>query len=362
MAPSLSAKAIAQLRTQINAAITGASPLFPGVILHVNEMIRHDTNSLFTHASGNSSLPSNQLSASTLTTVHSLTKIVGAIAFLQLVDRGAASLDDPSLVDTHLPELAVKKILTGSTPSPDGTADYAPHAHEPHLRRRHTYFNALLLDYLKDDWAARNEASNPYQTLLDSPLLWQPGTHTNYGQGFDWLAVLIERLTKQFLATYLQENIFNPLHLSNIGYEEQFGGDMTSRSTNQGNFWPRSLKGSDGEFIAIDPPVLQQVDRAMPFPASAYHTHPLGTGIIASAADLARLFAILLPQNGGVDPTTGHRLLSPDSVREITSAQLPPRLRNTSCNVPSAIPTVLPANLQCPTQDPEGSFGLGCGV
>lgn len=53
----------------------------------------------------------------------------------------------------------------------------------------HTYFNALLLEYIHDlgegAWAKTNEATDPYGILLASPLLWQPGTHTNCGQGLN---------------------------------------------------------------------------------------------------------------------------------------------------------------------------------
>lgn len=103
----------------------------------------------------------------------------------------------------------------------------------------HTYFNALLLEYIHDlgegAWAKTNEATDPYGILIASPLLWQPGTHTNYGQGLNWIAMLIERITKKSLHAYLQENIFDPLG-QEIGFEPTYGGAVTAQPHNAGEF------------------------------------------------------------------------------------------------------------------------------
>lgn len=101
----------------------------------------------------------------------------------------------------------------------------------------HTYFNTLLIEYIHDlgegAWAEINEVTDPYSILLASLLLWQPGTHTNYGQGLDWIAVLIERTTKESLHAYLQQNIFDS---KEIGFEPTFGGTVTAQSHNAGRF------------------------------------------------------------------------------------------------------------------------------
>lgn len=68
--------------------------------------------------------------------------------------------------------------------------------------------------------------------------MWQPGTYVNYGQGFEWLAVEIERTIKTDLASHLQENIFDPLELKDIGFEEVYGGDITTRDESKGRFYP----------------------------------------------------------------------------------------------------------------------------
>jgi methyl acetate hydrolase len=366
MAPSVSTDVAKRLETYIDNATTKSAPGIPGAILHI---VDGKNNSLFSHAAGGSVL----LSSDTLVAIYSCTKIMGAIAFMQLVERKLVSLDDITVIPRLLPELAAKKILLGFEDDADGkripkfedrTTEFTPRMLMNHTNGTgHQYFNALMKEFLKDDFEKRNEAADPYTTILDSPLMWQPGTHTNYGQGFDWLAVLIERITKQSLADYFQENIFGPLGLTRTGYEEQYGGDITTRVGNEDAYWPKSFKQPDGTFIALDGKVLEKMERETAFPEGAYHTYPLGTGLVSTASEYARLLTILLPENKGVDPITGTRILEPSSVVEITSAQLPPHLRNDSRYVPSAIPSMIFAgDLEAEHMDPDGTFGLGCGV
>ncbi|KAF2118112.1 beta-lactamase/transpeptidase-like protein, partial [Lophiotrema nucula] len=330
MAPSISPSAAAALRTYIDDATTGEPPRLPGAIVQI---IDGKNNTLFSHASGGSILLSAEKSVFLL---HSITKIVGTIAFMQLVDRGLATLDDPAIIEKHLLELWSKKVLTGfegdgKTPIlVDRTTDITPRMLMNHTNGTgHTFFNPLMNKYLAEGWETRNEVVDPHQTILDAPLMWQPGTHTNYGQGFDWLAVLIERLSGQNLAAYFEQHIFGPLGLKTIGFEETYGGDVTSRPENAGNFWPRSFKQPDGTFTPIDPPVLATVSRKnKSFPEGPYHAFPLGTGLAGTASELARLLTILVEDNSGVDPVSGTRILSAEAVKQITTPQLPEEVRN----------------------------------
>lgn len=241
MASTISSFTVNALRTLIDDATTlnDLSQTLPGALLHI---VDAQSNVLFSHGSSNLHTPNAQ----SISIIQSLSKIVGAIAFMQLVDRGLTSLDDPSIVPTHLPELATQKILTGYAYDPDGkkvwqfedrVGDITPRMLFNHTYGGgHTYFNKLLLDYFQDKgiWQTTNEINDTYGTVLASALLWQPGTRTNYGQGLDWIAVLIERLTKQSLATYLQENIFDPLNMRSTGVEPAFGGSILHHPHNEG--------------------------------------------------------------------------------------------------------------------------------
>jgi CubicO group peptidase (beta-lactamase class C family) len=367
MAPSISSKTVAALRTYIDNATAGSSPTIPGAVVHI---VDAQANVLFSHSSSSTTTPA----VKPVSIIQSLTKIVGAIAYLQLVERNLTTLDDPTIISTHLPELAAKKVLTGYTTDSNGTktwrledriGDITPRMLMNHTYGGgHTYMNQLLFDYFQDpktpvDWTTTNEATDTYGTILASPLLYQPGTKANYGQGFDWLAVLIERLTHQRLSTYLSTNIFDPLGLTTMAFEPTFGGPTLSAE----KFWPRTLRTPDG-FLTLDTAPVQTTIRTDPYPSGPHHSGVLGTGLVSSAHDYARLMTIFLPQNRGVDPLTHHAILSPSSIQEITSAQLPAEIRNNSRNIPasSAAPIILPAHLEEPHMDPHGSYGLACGV
>ncbi|KAH4215196.1 hypothetical protein HBI25_153270 [Parastagonospora nodorum] len=370
MAPSISTEAASALRTYIDNATTGPSPTIPGAVLHILDA---KANTLFSHGSSNSTT----LNSQSISIIQSLTKLVGAIAFLQLVERGVSSLDDPSIIPTHLPELAAKKVLTGFTTDASGTklwhledrvGDITPRMLMNHTYGGgHTYMDTLLFEYFQSqpsiDWLTTNEAADTYGTLLASPLLYQPGTKTTYGQGLDWLAVLIERLTHTRLADHLDATIFTPLGLGSMGFEPAFGGTSLSQPENEGKFWPRVLRSGDA-YTALDPPHPQTTIHPDAFPTGTYHTARLGTGLVSSAQDYARLLTILLPENAGVDPVSAHRVLSPSSIREISTPQLSELLRHDSRNVMAsgASPIILPAWIQSAHMDPQGSFGLGCGV
>lgn len=371
MAPSLSIEAVASLKDFIDNATSSSSNkvVLPGAILHV---VDAQNNALFSHGSSSPSPPT----ADSIGIIQSLTKLIGAIAYLRLVERGLATLDDPSIIATHLPELATKKVLTGYKSRDDGSKEWQFEERIGDITPRmllnhtygggHTYFNTLLLEYFQDlgIWNETNEAADTYGTILAAPLLFQPNTKTNYGQGLDWIAVLIERLTQQDLASYLQEHIFNPLDLNSTGFEAAFGGSVISHPSNKGKFWPRKVRTGDSEFVEIDAREPVTVGRDDAFPKGKYHTGKLGTGLVSSASDYARLLCILLPENAGVDVVTGYRLLSPASVEEITKPQLPEHIRNNTRNVPAsgASPIILPGILDAPDKDPDGSFGFACGI
>jgi CubicO group peptidase (beta-lactamase class C family) len=348
---------------------TTASPTLPAALVHV---VDAHNNVIFSHGSASDTPPTSQ----SMGIVQSLSKVVGAMAYMRLVERGLATLEDPDTITTHLPELAAKKVLTGYTVDAetrkknwqfeDRKGEITASMLLNHTYGGgHTYFNKLLLEYFQDEgiWAEANEVIDPPATVLASPLLWQPGTKTNYGQGLDWIAILIERISKQTLGSYLQENIFDPLGLKEIGMEPAYGGDVLSQPHNAGKFWPRKTRNGE-EFITIDPPEAEVVRKSNAFPDGNHHTGCLGTGLVASARDYIRLIATLLPQNSGVDPVSGHRLLSFESVHKITTPQLPPHIRNNTRSMTSsdALPIILPVNMSVPHKDPEGSYGFGCGV
>jgi len=53
---------------------------------------------------------------------------------------------------------------------------------------------------------------------VDSPLVYEPGTDTLYGNGLEWVGLAISRLTGRDLATYLREAVFDPLEMVDTAF------------------------------------------------------------------------------------------------------------------------------------------------
>jgi CubicO group peptidase (beta-lactamase class C family) len=299
MAPTLNPSTATSLHEYIDAATTGVSPILPGAIIQILDA---SGNPLFEHTS-------HDHTPKTLLSIHSCSKLIGAIAVMQLVDRGLLSLDDPSIIEEWLPELASKKVLIGFKDSTDGKKEYIfedrKHDITPRMLLNHTngtgmsFFNSELRDFLGEGVAVENEGSEYWDTLLKSPILWQPGTKTNYGQGFDWVSVLVERLTSKSFEDVLRENIFDPLHIGHSGFRGEWGGSVVASDAGA-DFWPASLRLEDGSFMSIPNFAEKKVERGDAWPKGKRHVQSVATGLVSSVADLARIYSVLLPQNGGV--------------------------------------------------------------
>ena len=55
--------------------------------------------------------------------------------------------------------------------------------------------------------------------LAHTPLMFRPGTDFIYGTSYDVLAAVIEEVSGQTFGQYLQENLFNPLHMDNTMFK-----------------------------------------------------------------------------------------------------------------------------------------------
>lgn len=53
---------------------------------------------------------------------------------------------------------------------------------------------------------------------LTTPLVFEPGTNWEYGMSLDWVGVLVMRLNKQSLESYMEKNLWNPLGIRDITF------------------------------------------------------------------------------------------------------------------------------------------------
>ncbi|MEU5432285.1 serine hydrolase domain-containing protein [Streptomyces sp. NPDC020719] len=249
--------------------------------------------------------------------IASLTKPVVAAAVMMLVDDGRIALDDP--VAPWLPELAAPSVVrTPSSPLDDVVPAARPITVADLLTFRAGYgfpsdfslpavvplFTELRqgppqpqLVAAPDEWMA---------ALSRIPMLRQPGEAWLYNLCSDIQGVLVARVSGSPLPDFLAERIFEPLGMSDTGFAVP----------------PADLDRFTGYYRAVEGG-LELVD-APDGQWSAVPPFPSGGGGLVSTADDWYAFARMLLAEGAAG---GRRLLSPESVRQMTTDHLTPAQR-----------------------------------
>ncbi|HEY0167547.1 MAG TPA: serine hydrolase domain-containing protein [Jatrophihabitans sp.] len=243
--------------------------------------------------------------------IASVTKPIIAAAAMTLVDDGRMALGDP--VAQWLPELASASMLrTPASPIEDVVPALRPITVYDLLSSRAGYgfpsdFSLPVVPLLlelqpgpqprllpaPDEWLAR---------LARLPMLSQPGEAWLYNTSSDILGVLIARVAGRPLPEFLAERLFEPLGMSDTGFEVP--ADKWDRFTSL--YWTNPA----GELEKIDDPDGQW--RQPPAFAS-------GAGGLVSTVDDLHAFARMLIDGGTAG---GRRLVSAESVRLMTTDQL----------------------------------------
>ncbi|WP_326647629.1 serine hydrolase domain-containing protein [Streptomyces sp. NBC_01750] len=250
--------------------------------------------------------------------IASITKPVVAAAVMMLVEDGRIALDDP--VGQWLPELASPSVVrTPAAPVDDVVPAVRPITVFHLLSSRAGYgfpsdFSlpavAPLFSELKqgppqpqtvpapDEWMA---------ALSRIPLLHQPGEGWLYNISSDLQGVLIARVTGRPLPEFLAERLFEPLGMADTAFAVP--ADKLHRFT---GYYRTDPEGS-----------LELVDAA-DGQWSSPPAFPSGAGGLVSTADDWLAFGRMLLAEGTVG---GRRLLTPESVRQMTTNHLTPSER-----------------------------------
>lgn len=257
----------------------------PGVVWAVVDPDRHTTIG-----------SAGPLAADTIFRIASLTKPIVAVLTLRLAEQGRLDLDAP--IDTHLPEFAGRRVLRAhGAPLEDTVAatrattvrdllqmgvgwgfDAAAGPDDPlqaALERDDLGSGWLPPELPPDRWAERAGAL---------PMAHQPEQGWLYQYSFDALAVLLERATGQDLGRVLSEEVFEPLAMVDTGYTV----DATALHRVPANV----LANRAGRFVEATPAGDERLLTAPVFRSGA-------TGLVSTAADLARFATMLLDRGRG---------------------------------------------------------------
>jgi CubicO group peptidase (beta-lactamase class C family) len=255
----------------------------------------------YQHAAGQRSLgAAPAMDQDTVFWIASMTKAIGSVAALQLVERGKLSLDGD--LAPLLPDLAGLEVFDGL--NADGTPKLRPARGPVTLRQLLTHTSGFGYAWLNAEiaaWLSATGAPGPMSGLRSAhrqPLMFDPGQGWAYGIGIDWVGIAVEAASGQRLDAYLAEHVLGPLGMTDTAF--RLSAEQAARTAGM------HARGPDGAPAAIpfglpdDPEVLAA-----------------GHGLYATAPDYGRFLRMLL--NGG--ELDGARILSAESMAELCRVQ-----------------------------------------
>ncbi|WP_409435815.1 serine hydrolase domain-containing protein [Mycobacterium sp. SMC-14] len=201
---------VAPISALINDAV--AVPRLPGAVVRVG----HAGTIAFSQAFGarrladepaldGSPSPAEPMTEDTIFDIASLTKCLATtVAVLQLYEQGRVAIDEP--IQTYLPEF-------------NETND--PRRAQVTLRMLLTHTSGIGGDLSHQGPWGLTEADKAggVHRALTAPLEFGPGEIFHYSDiGFIILGVLVETMTGQPLDTYVQDNVFAPLGMTDTRY------------------------------------------------------------------------------------------------------------------------------------------------
>lgn len=244
--------------------------------------------------------------------IFSMTKPVVAVAALKLVDQGKLSLDDP--VAKYIPAFANVKVFAGGSAAAPVTV-----ASDSVITVRHLLTHTAGLGYgitrlPADTIFLRASLYNPASTLeqfADSvaklPLHFTPGTKWRYSSAIDVVGRVIEVASGKTLDRYLDDEIFRPLGMTSTAF--RWRDDLRKRAT------VLYARRPDGSLYVVTGGLTRMYEDTARFLWAS-------GGLLSTPDDFLRFSQMLL--NRG--ELNGVRVLSEQSVRELTRDQLPPHL------------------------------------
>jgi CubicO group peptidase (beta-lactamase class C family) len=263
--------------------------------------------------------------------IYSMTKPVVSVAALMLMEQGELLLSDP--VARYLPEYAKQQVAAHRV---DGAVQLQPVRQPATVQDLLRHTAGLTYEFMGSAPVQRQyaqarigsrERSNAAfsQELAALPLMFEPGTHWEYGRATDVLGRVVEVISGQTLGDFLNSQIFAPLGMTETGF-----------------FVPPEHHARIAEPFARDPEggvQMRVIDVRQPVALASG-----GGGLASTAMDYARFLQFMLNRGelGGV------RLLGSRTVDFMTTDHL------------GEIPVFGPASRAL--LSPGHGFGLGVAV
>ena len=292
-----------------------------GSLPNISILIKKDNKEILRHTFGYADIEKGiSVNRKTVYRIYSMTKPVTGVAIMQLIENGKLRLNDkvskyiPAFKDTKVinldfqnyvlkpkREITIRDLLTHTSGL---TYSWAGEGPVNQIYRKNNirpyYFGAV-------DAELNKFPGNTCQfsaAAASAPLLHNPGEKWSYGINMDILGCVIEVISGDTFAEYLQKNIFDPLGLKSIGFSVN-ESDKDSFTT----LYTSGAFSRDGEIVA--PSGLNQVELIFSkdlrpidaFDKSPYLTNSSklydgGSGLVSNIDDYSKFAEMLL--NGGI--------------------------------------------------------------
>ncbi len=235
-------------------------------------MVASRNRILYSGAFGQRDSSSTPVKVDSLFHIASMTKAITTVAALQLVEQGKVGLDQP--VSRHLPlfeKILFEKMKVLQGFDAQGEPTLRPAAAIPTLRQLLTHTSGLCYDTWDGDMF-RYTSKRPEPQTAPGPLMFQPGTRWQYGQGLDWAGRLVEAVSGMTLEDYFQQKMFQPLGMKDTSFlvpSAKFDRLVT----------------------------MAKAERKPPTPPKSFNG---GGGLYSTAADYVRFMQMILNHGAGI--------------------------------------------------------------
>ena len=142
--------------------------------------------------------------------IASMTKALGSVAALQLVERGKITLDEP--LDDYLPEMSSRKIINENNKIVDPKNSITLR----HLLTHTAGFGYWFTSEKLSRWNQLKEEINWNENY--EPRLFEAGTTYMYGTNIDWVGRLVEKISGMNLEEYFKKFITGPLEMNSTWF------------------------------------------------------------------------------------------------------------------------------------------------
>jgi CubicO group peptidase (beta-lactamase class C family) len=297
-------------------AYVETNKLAGGVIL-----VMKDGKELLHFAAGKQDIEAKrEMKIDSLFRIASQTKALTSVGVMILKERGLINLSDP--VSKYIPSFKSTTVLVVNE---DKSVSIVPSVREITVHDLLTHSAGISYGWgiNEDEWKkvglhgwyfadkdqTIKEALAPITTL---PQHAQPGSEFTYGHSTDLLGVIIEIISGSTLKDFFETEITGPLGMIDTHF--YVPQNKLSRLTAVYNATDNNIKRA------------KDTDKAKNFMVSQGHyasgprkAYSGGAGLVSTTSDYAKLLSMLLNQG----TLNGTKILSPSSIVEMTSDQIP---------------------------------------